>query len=70
MSHKPLGQFPSNLVSRVAYTEGIKYLNLIGIGPLVIEIRGIENSEFVFPVNNTLVRHTVFLAAYTQDRVS
>ena len=46
--------------------EGIKYVNLIGIGPVVIEIRGVENGELAVPVNNTLVRHTAFLA----DRVS
>ena len=28
----------SNLVCRVAYMEGIKYVNLIEIGPVVIEI--------------------------------
>ena len=46
--------------------EGIKYVNLIEIGPVVIEIRGAENGELVVPVNNTLVRHTAFLAADTR----
>ena len=46
--------------------EGIKYVNLIEIGLVVIEIRGAENGEFAFPVNNTLVRHTAFLAADTR----
>ena len=46
--------------------EGIKYVNLIEIGPVVIEIRGIENGKLVVPVNNTLVRHTAFLAADTR----
>ena len=45
--------------------EGIKYVNLIEISPVVIEIRGAENSKLVVPVNNTLVRHTAFLAADT-----
>ena len=46
--------------------EGIKYVNLIEISPVVIEIQGVENGELVVPVNNTLVHHTTFLAADTQ----
>ena len=42
--------------------EGIKYMSLIEIGPVVIEIRGAENGELAVPVNNTLVSHTAFLA--------
>ena len=49
--------------------EGIKYVNLIEISPVVIEIQGAENSELAVPVNNTLVRHTAFLAADTRSRV-
>ena len=45
--------------------EGIKYVNLIEISPVVIEIRGVENGEIAVPVNNTLVRHTTFLATDT-----
>ena len=45
--------------------EDIKYVNLIEIGPVFIEKQGIENGKLVFPVNNTLVRHTAFLAADT-----
>ena len=45
--------------------EGIKYLNLIEIGPMVIEIRGAEKGELAVPVNNTLVSHTAFLATDT-----
>ena len=45
--------------------EGIKYVNLIEISPVVIEIRGAENDELAVPVNNTLVGHTAFLAADT-----
>ena len=45
--------------------EGIKYVNLIEIGPVVIEIQGVENSELAVPVNNTLVHHMAFLATDT-----
>ena len=45
--------------------EGIKYVNLIEIGPVVIEIRGAENGKLAVPVNNTLVRHTTLLATDT-----
>ena len=46
--------------------KGIKYVNLIEIGPVIIEIRGAENGKLAVPVNNTLVRHTAFLAADTR----
>ena len=49
--------------------EGIQYVNLIEMGPVVIEIRGFENGELAVPVNNTLVRHTVFLDADTRPCV-
>ena len=45
--------------------EGKKYVNLIEIGAVVIEIRGAENGELAVPVNNTPVRHLTFLAADT-----
>ena len=45
--------------------EGIKYVNLIEIIPLVIEIGGVENSDLVVPIDNTLVCHMSFLAADT-----
>ena len=45
--------------------EGITYVNLIEISSAVIEIQGAENGELAFPVNNTLVCHTAFLAADT-----
>ena len=45
--------------------EGMKYVNLIEIGPVVIETQGVENSELAVPVNNTLVCHTAFLATDT-----
>ena len=44
-------------------------MNLIEIGPVVIEIRGAENGELAVPVNNTLVSHMAFLAADTQPCV-
>ena len=53
----------------VAYMEGIKYLNLMEIIPVVIEIRGAENGELAVPVINTLVSHTAFLAADTRPCV-
>ena len=44
--------------------EGIKCVNLIEIGPVVIEIRGVGNDDLAVPVNiNTLVCCTSFLAA-------
>ena len=49
--------------------EGIKYMNLIEIGPVVIEIQGVENGKLAVPVNNTLVHHTAFLAADTRPCV-
>ena len=49
--------------------EGIKYMKLIEIGPVVIEIQGVEDDELVIPVNHTLVRHTAFLAADTRPCV-
>ena len=47
--------------------EGIKYVNLIEIVPVVIEIQRVENGELMVSVNNTLVRQTTFLAADTQS---
>ena len=49
--------------------EGIKYMILIEISPVVIEIQGVENSKLAVPVNNTLVHHTAFLAADTRPCV-
>ena len=49
--------------------EGIKYMNLIEIGLVVIEIRGVENGELAVPVNNPLMHHMAFLAADTQPYV-
>ena len=49
--------------------EGIKYVNLIEIGPVVIEIQRVENGELTVPVNNTLVSRTAFLAADTRPCV-
>ena len=46
--------------------EGMKYVNLIEIDPVVIEIRGVENGKLAVPVNNTLVHHTAFLATDTR----
>ena len=49
--------------------EDIKYVNLIQISPVVIEIRRAENGELAVPVNITLVNHTAFLAADTRPCV-
>ena len=49
----------------VVYMVGIKYVNLIEIGPVIIEIQGVENDELAASVNNALVHHTTFLAADT-----
>ena len=56
--------------------EDIKYVNLIEIGPVVIEIwgvenseLGVENSELAVSVDNTLVHHMAFLAPDTQPCV-
>ena len=49
--------------------EGIKYMNLIETGLVVIEIQGVENYELAVPVNNTLVCHPAFLATDTQPCV-
>ena len=46
--------------------EGIQYLNLIEIVPVVIETQVVENSKLAVPVNDTLVHHMAFLAADTQ----
>ena len=49
--------------------KDINYVNLIEIGPVVIEIQGVGNLELMVLVNNTLVCHTAFLAADTQPCV-
>ena len=55
----------SNLVCKVVYMEGIKYVNLIEIILVVIKIREVENGDLVVPINSTLVCHMSFLAADT-----
>ena len=59
----------SNLVCEVVYMEGIKYVNLIEISPVVIEIWCVENGDLAVPVNKTLVCHTTSLAADTRPCV-
>ena len=49
--------------------KGIKFMSLIEIGPVVTEKQGVENGELAVPVNNTLVRHTAFLATDTRPCV-
>ena len=48
--------------------EGIKYINLIEIGPAFIEIRGAENGELAVPVNTHLCV-TRLSWTLTHDRV-
>ena len=60
---------PSNLVCQVVYTEHIKYVNLIEIGLVVIEILGVGNGDLAVSVNNTLVCRTSLLAADTRPCV-
>ena len=55
------------MVGRVAYMESI---NLIEIGPMVIDIRRIENSELAVPVNNAHLCATPLSMPLTHDRVS
>ena len=55
-----LSRLLSCLVCRVGYMEVLKYVNLIEIGPAVIQIRGVEDGELAVPVNSTLVCHTAF----------
>ena len=44
-------------------------MNLIEIGPVFIDIQGVENGELAVPVNNTHVHHTTFLATDTRPCV-
>ena len=41
-------------------------MSLIEIGPVVIEVQGVENGELVVPVNNILVCHMAFLGTDTR----
>ena len=49
--------------------EDMQYVNLIKIGPVVIEIQGVKNGKLAVSINNTLVCHTAFLAADTDTIV-
>ena len=49
--------------------EGIKYVYLIEIGEVVMEMQGVENGDLMVPVNYTLVCCTSFLAADTRPCV-
>ena len=66
---KLLSWFPLNSVCQVVYMESIKYINLIEIDCVVIEIWGVENGDLAVPVNNTLVCHMSFLAPDTRPCV-
>ena len=63
-----LKQFPSILICEVAYMYGRKYINLVEIGFVVLDIWKAKFGNFKVPVNNTLVCRTssfVFLVADT-----
>ena len=69
ISHKLLSRFSLNLLCKVVYMGCIKYVNWIEIGPVVIEIWGVENGDLAVPVNKTLVCHMTSLAADTRPCV-
>ena len=46
--------------------EGIKHVSFLEISLVIIEIRGVENSELAVPVNKILVHHTAFLTTNTR----
>ena len=50
--------------------EDIKYVNLIEIGPVVIEIRTVENGELAIPVKITHLCITQLSLPLTHDHVS
>ena len=50
--------------------EKIKYVNLIEISPVVIEIHGVENGKLVVPVKITYLCATRLSYLLTQDHVS
>ena len=50
---------------KLVYMDNIKYVNLIAIGLVVIEIQGVENDDLAVPVNNTIVCCMSFLATDT-----
>ena len=45
--------------------EGIKYINLVQIRPVVIKIQGVKIGSLMIYVNNTLVCHGSLLATDT-----
>ena len=49
--------------------ESIKYVTLIEINRVVIEIQGVENGKLAVPVHNTLGCYMAFLAADAQPCV-
>ena len=74
-----IGQFSEAYISqttkpiffcKVVYMQGIKYVNLIEIGLVVIEMCVVENGDLAVPVNNTLVCCTFSLASGTRPCVS
>ena len=64
-----LGLFLSNLVCEVVYISCRTYINLVNIAPIVFKLQWAEKVLTGVRVNNTLVRHTAFLAADTLPHV-
>ena len=69
ISHKLPIRFLWNLICKVVYIQSIKYVNLLKIGLIILEIQGAEISDFMLPVNNLLVYPTSILATDTQPCV-
>ena len=62
-----LNQFPSILICEVVYTYvKQKYINLVEISLVVLEIQKAEFGNFMAPVNNILVLHTSFIFLATK----
>ena len=66
ISCKLLGQFSSNLVCRVTYMEGIKYVSDRNRLSGYWDTRGWKRRVSGFCKYNTVVHHTAFLAADTR----
>ena len=68
VSQELLKQFPSILTSEVVYMYNRKYINLVEIGLVILEIWKAEFGNFTVPVNNKHVCRTssfVFLVTDT-----
>ena len=59
----------STLLCRIMHIEGMKCVNIIMIGPVIVEIERVENGELVVPVMAHLCA-TPLSWPLTHDRVS